>query len=124
MSSPSGRRPYDFNGNHLAVDFTNTVNSRPRFTRDDLVDVDDVFEWAAAAGLPTGAAGVNRGSTGPTEFEGIIELREQVYRVLGPIAESREPDANALAFVARRAAAAIASAEWVKVGSTFEPRWP
>src|SRR3954447_2337855 len=124
MSNPSGRRPYDFNGNHLAVDFTNTVNSRPKFTRDDLVDADDVFEWAAAAGLPTNATGVNRGSTEPTDFAGIIELREQLFRVLGPIAESREPDAQALSFVTRRAAAAIASAEWVKLGSTFEPRWP
>jgi predicted RNA-binding Zn ribbon-like protein len=123
VSSPSRRRPFDFNGNHLVVDFTNTVNSRPLFTRDDLGNPDDVFEWAAAAGLPTGDAAVNRVSTATADFEATIELREMLYRVLGPIAEGAEPDAEALAFVSRRAAAAITSAEWVKVGSRFRPHW-
>jgi len=124
VSSPSRPRPFDFNGNNLAVDFTNTVNSRPLFTRDDLRNADDVFEWAAAAGLPTGDGGVNRVSTGPDDFSAIIELREMLYGVLGPIAGGSQPDAEALAFVSRRAATAITSAEWVKVGSAFELSWP
>src|SRR3954463_12253111 len=124
MSEPWRRRPFDFNGNHLAVDFTNTVNARPVFTRDDVGDADDVFEWAVAAGLSTDGAAVNPIPTAPTDFEAIIELRESVYRVLGPIAGGSEPDAEALAFVSRRAAVAITAAEWVKVGARFQPRWP
>jgi len=122
MTSYLGRRPFDFNGNHLAVDFTNTVNSRPEFTRDDLAVASDVFEWAAAAGLSTDAEIVNR-SGDVAAFDAIIELREDLYRVLGPIAAGVEPDPVALSFVSGRAAAALASADWVKVGSGLEPRW-
>jgi predicted RNA-binding Zn ribbon-like protein len=122
MTSQFGRRPFDFSGNHLAVDFTNTVNSRPQFTRDDLAVAGDVFDWAAAAGLSTDAEIVN-----PTDdvaaFDAILELRENLYRVLGPIAAGVEPDRAALAFVSGRAATALASANWVKVGSGLQPRW-
>jgi predicted RNA-binding Zn ribbon-like protein len=122
MTSRIGRRPFDFNGNHLVVDFTNTVNSRPTFTRDDLAAPEDVFEWAVAAGLPTKPDDVNPELDGRA-FEAIIELRENLYRVLGPMAVGDEPDADALTFVSRRAAAAIASAEWAKVGAGLEPTW-
>jgi predicted RNA-binding Zn ribbon-like protein len=122
VTSRNARRAFDFNGNHPAVDFINTVNARPVFTRDDLATADDVFEWAAAAGLPTKAGAVNP-EPDKRGFEAIIELRENLYRVLGPLAAGAEPDADALRFVSCRAASAIASAEWVRVGSALEPSW-
>ena len=54
------RRPFDFTGNHAVIDFINTVNGRPSFTRDDLASADDLFEWASAAGLLAGDGQVNR----------------------------------------------------------------
>jgi len=122
MTSRFRHRPFDFNGNHLAIDFINTVNARPVFSRDDLASADDVFEWASAAGLPTDAHGVNPDDDA-RGFETIIELRENLYRVLGPIANGSDPDADALASVSGRAAAALTSAQWVKVGAGLEPRW-
>jgi len=124
VSSPARHRPFDFNGNHLAVDFTNTVNARPFFTRDDVADSEAAFEWAAAAGLSTNADPVKPVETTPADFEAFLELRENIYRMLGPIAAGVDPDAQALAFVSRRAAAAITSAEWVRLGSGFRPQWP
>ena len=122
MTSGHRHRPFDFNGNHLAVDFINTVNARPAFTRDDLVSADDVFEWASAAGLPTNGHSVNP-QHDQREFEEIIELRENIYRVLGPMAAGDEPDAESLRSLSGRAASAIASAQWAQVGSGLEPRW-
>ena len=42
------------------VDFVNTVNGRPTFTRDDLATANDVFEWAIAARLLSSDEQVNR----------------------------------------------------------------
>ena len=51
-------------------------------------------------------------------------LRENLYRVFGPIAAGGVPDAPALAFVARRAATALRSSSWARTGSAFAPQWP
>ncbi|HEY0521347.1 MAG TPA: ABATE domain-containing protein, partial [Ilumatobacteraceae bacterium] len=51
MSSSLGRRPFDFGANHVVLDFINTVNARPTFTRDDLRDPDDLVQWSVEAGV-------------------------------------------------------------------------
>ena len=121
MTSRYGHRPFDFNGNHLVVDFINTVNARPAFTRDDLATADDVYEWAEAAGLSTSGHPVNP-QQDLRSFEAIIELRENMYRVLGPIAAGGEPDPGAVTFLSAGAASAIASAQWTRVGSASRSR--
>ena len=106
------------------IDFTNTVNGRPTFTRDDLGNADDIFAWAHAAGLPNGDGQVNRTDDDAIHFAAAVALRESLYGVFGPIAEGRSPRAEALAFVTHRAAQATRSAQWVSNGFTYEPRWP
>ena len=134
MASNPSRRPFDFGGNHLVLDFVNTVSGRPVFTRDDLIDADDVVAWADAAGLRIAAEPVvsemvqndmqpSRESRA-TQFRSAISLRENLYRVFGPIADGGAPHPQALAFVAQRAARAMRSAHWSGGVAGFEPQWP
>jgi predicted RNA-binding Zn ribbon-like protein len=118
------RRPFDFNGNHPVIDFINTVNGRPTFTRDDLANADDVLEWAIAAGLLTVDGQVNRAEDDAIQFSTALTLRENLYGVFGPIAHGESPLVDALTFVTRRASVATRSAQWVLGESSYEPRWP
>jgi predicted RNA-binding Zn ribbon-like protein len=122
MASSTSRRPFDFTGNHPVIDFTNTVNGRPVFTRDDFGEADDVFEWAAQAGLLTEGASVKT-SVDLSEFEAVIALRENLYRVFGAIAAGDPPPQSAVALLARRTGQAVRSARWERSGSRFVPRW-
>ncbi len=129
MSSNSGassppRRPFDFGGNHLALDFVNTVSARPTFTRDDLAEPDDIVAWAVAAGMVQRADEVDSDPGSRSRFSGAIALRENLYEVFGPIATGEMPRSQALAFVTRRAAEAIRSAEWDCSDAGYSPRWP
>jgi predicted RNA-binding Zn ribbon-like protein len=129
MSSNSGtssptRRSFDFSGNHLALDFVNTVSARPIFTRDDLAGPDDIVAWAVAAGMMQHADLLDRDANSPSRFSGAIALRESLYEVFGPIADGGVPQSRALAFVARRAAQAMRSSEWESGNAGYTPRWP
>jgi predicted RNA-binding Zn ribbon-like protein len=117
------RRPFDFSGNHPVIDFINTVNGRPTFTRDDLASADDVFEWATAARLLNGDGHVNRTEDDAVQFAAAVTLREDLYGVFGPIARRESPQAASLEAVIRRASLATRSAEWVSRGSSYEPQW-
>jgi predicted RNA-binding Zn ribbon-like protein len=117
------RRPFDFSGNHLALDFVNTVSARPIFTRDDLGGPDDIVAWAVAAGIAQ-QADIASGEHSSARFSGAIALRERLYQVFGPIAHEEAPHSQALAFVTQRAAQAMRSAEWDRRGAGYAPRWP
>lgn len=106
------------------MDFTNTVNGRPTFTRDDLANADDVVAWAHAARLLHGDGQVNRSDDDAVQFAAALTLRESLYGVFGPIANGGSPQADALSFVTHRAAQATRSAQWVSSGSSYEPQWP
>ena len=124
--SASGR-PFEFVANHIVLDFINTVNARPIFSRDDLTCAADVVTWAHAAGVlavPSNDADRPRhGAAVAAEFEAVVDLREQLYRVFGPIAAGHDPSGAALAAVGRRAADAIRSATWHHRESGYEPQW-
>jgi predicted RNA-binding Zn ribbon-like protein len=123
MVSSLSRRPFDFGANHLALDFVNTVSGRPIYTRDDLADPSDLVDWAASAGLLNHVEQVKRCEEEPVPFNAAVALRENLYRVFDPIARGEVPPAAALAFVNRRAAQALRSAQWVRGEAGFEPRW-
>jgi predicted RNA-binding Zn ribbon-like protein len=123
MLPASSRRPFDFSANHLVLDFTNTVNGRPDFTRDDLAGPDDVMEWARAAGLVNHRDEILRDSELGTRFEAAVALRENLYKVFGPIARGGVPDEAAMTFVSRRAAQALRSSQWNRIGEGFAPQW-
>ena len=121
---PSLRRPFDFSANHIVLDFINTVNARPTYSRDDLTSDHDVVRWATAAGLSVrGDEGAAWGHEA-THLHRTVMLREQLYGVFGPIAHGLEPNDSALSFVTRRGAQALRSARWAAGPSGFEPAWP
>lgn len=113
LSSPS-RRPFEFIANHIVLDFTNTVNARPHFTRDDLGSAADLADWALAAGLVDRQAGIASGTDSGRGLDGVIQLRESLYAVFGPIAAGGEPADEALSVVAGYAADALRSSRLVR----------
>jgi predicted RNA-binding Zn ribbon-like protein len=118
------RRPFDFGANNNALDFINTVNGRPSFTRDDLRDSADVIDWARAAGIVKHADQAVSDPPDVANFDAAIALRENLYQVFGPIAGGGVPDPKALAVVTRRAAQALRSSEWVRGEDGYVPKWP
>ena len=127
MVSNGSRRPFVLVANHVVLDFTNTVNARPTFSRDDLAHPDDVVDWACAAGLVEGSvhSGVleMRRHVGATELDEALALRENLYQVFGPIATGREPRAGAVTYVSRLAADAIRSSLLIQGEAGFVLAW-
>ena len=121
MVSSTSRRPFEFVANHIVLDFINTVNARPVFTRDDLTSADDVVEWAQASGVLHQR--VAPSAMLASQFEAAVDLRERLYRVFGPISQGREPPTAAVGAVVRKAADAMRSADWNRRPSGFAPDW-
>src|SRR4051794_24833005 len=109
MVNSTTHRPYEFVGNHIALDLVNTVNARPTFTRDDLRSTDHLLEWATLAGVPDGA----ELRADAEQLDWFLRLRESVYAVFGPIAAGGPPDGEALAHIVATSAGAARAAEWV-----------
>ena len=118
------RRPFDFGANHHALDFVNTVNGRPDFTRDDLTGPDDLVEWAVAAGLVMPDDRARVGGASSSRFEAAVGLRENLYQVFGPIALGDTPHSASLSLLTRRAAQAMRSSEWQGSERGYSPFWP
>ena len=92
------------------LDFINTVNARPTYSRDDLTSDHDVVRWAAAAGLRVRGDEAAACGHETSHLHRAVMLREQLYGVFGPIAHGLEPNDSALSFVTRRGAQALRSA--------------
>jgi predicted RNA-binding Zn ribbon-like protein len=124
MVSITSRRPFEFIANHIVLDYINTVNARPTFTRDDLTCADDIAQWACAAGLVHDGQLTGQQTALESQFRAAVALRERLYRVFGPIASAEAPQMAALASITRRAAEAFRSAEWHGRGGGYELIWP
>ena len=123
VNSPA-RRPFEFVGNHIVLDFTNTVNARPHFSRDDLSSAADVADWALAAGLLDRQAGIASGTDRSSGLDGVVGLRECLYDVFGPIAVRGEPSDEALTAVAGHAADALRTTQLVRDDRLgYRTRW-
>jgi predicted RNA-binding Zn ribbon-like protein len=123
MSVRLDRPSFDFGANHLALDFTNTVSGRPQFARDDLAGPEDFLDWARAAGIVNHTGQTDEITESRQRFDTAIALRENLYRVFGPVAGGGVPHEPSLAFVVRRAAQATRSAQWDRTNSGFVPHW-
>jgi predicted RNA-binding Zn ribbon-like protein len=123
ITDQTDRRPFDFSANHIVLDFTNTVNARPLYSRDDLRGPDDLSDWASAAGMAHHGVVVSPDAEGSQHFAAAIALREHIYHLFGPIAAGDDPHSAAVAFVARRAAHGVRSTPWVRGSAGYEPQW-
>ena len=124
MVGNTSRRPFVLVANHMVLDFVNTVNARPSFTRDDLTCADDLVDWACAAGLVDRAGDETlRRAADASQLAAAVILRESLYHVFGPIAGGHDPVPEALTCVTDRAAAAIGPARWIRGDSGFAPSW-
>lgn len=106
------------------LDFTNTVNGRPTYVRDDLTSDSDVLRWAHAAGMRRCTEETAALGHATAKLHGAVVLREHLYGVFGPIAHGDEPHPSAVSFVTHRAAQALGSAQWAPGSSGFVPSWP
>jgi predicted RNA-binding Zn ribbon-like protein len=122
--APSARRPFDFTANHLALDFVNTVSSRPSYSRDDLTCADDLLDWGESAGIVNHGDRIPSDAGDETQFRAAVSLRENLYWVFGPIAEGEPPHMSAVSFVTLRAAHALRTAQWTQHTVGLEPHWP
>ncbi|MEP7201212.1 MAG: CGNR zinc finger domain-containing protein [Ilumatobacteraceae bacterium] len=106
------------------LDFVNTVSGRPVYSRDDLAEADDLFDWALAAGLLSNDDLVKPSGDRSSAFRSAIVLRENLYLAFTPLDLSEAQRVAALALVARRAAQATRSAQWVSNQSGYQAWWP
>ena len=106
-------------GNALCLDFANTVNCRPRPTRDDLTSGAGLLRWAAAAGLPLEATDVDVEAALPA----LRALREAVYELFSAIADGDDPPAEAMRAIATTYAGALSHALWERAGARVVPTW-
>lgn len=117
----------EFVGNALCLDFANTVNVRPRATRDHLDAAESLVVWARTAGLGDVAAL----AADPAYLAGARELREAIYRAFSAVAAGGRPAEADLATLLAAYAEAVSAARLAPDGEGFtlawpgaDPRWP
>src|SRR5512140_1276602 len=97
---------WDFCGGELAIDFTNTVNSRGDRREDHFNVYDDVVSWAEARGVLTrgdaqrlAAAAHRTPSAARHALATLVAARESLYRVIAAAAAGRRAPARDLAAI-------------------------
>lgn len=105
-------------GGALALDFANTASGRGTAQPlDHLQRLDDLFGWAAHAGMNLPPERVAQASGGPVPLEAALALREAIYRTGAALAAGGAPRADDLAHLRDAAADATALAELRRDGT-------
>src|SRR6185503_4107694 len=97
---------FDFCGNHLAIDFTNTVGDRGADRLDHLNTFGDIVAWAEARGVisRSAAAALRQNANADPDganraWRSALAFREALYNVIAAAASTRRPRAADLAVV-------------------------
>ncbi len=86
-------------GGHLALDFCNTAGEHLAERPDELLrDWESFLRWAAQVGL-IGPKSYSELLSHPEQLDGIIQLREAIYRVGLAVATSRSVSKHDVAFI-------------------------
>src|SRR2546423_9056420 len=109
---------FNFCGNHVAVDFTNTVGNRLETPEEHLNTYGDLLAWAEAARVLTRAQTTRlkqRAAANPEHarraLRRALDSREALYDVLDRVASRRPPDAAALGRLNRYVADTLGAAQ-------------
>ena len=89
---------FEFSGNHLCLDFANTLNDRANMPRELLNEYSDLVMWSQEAGILTRDDTQQlreEAKQQPTEAAEVLQqaitLREAIYRIFEKIAEDASP---------------------------------
>jgi predicted RNA-binding Zn ribbon-like protein len=120
---------FELSGGHVALDFVNTVDSRPTEERRELLPVYDLLlSWSRQAGIITQseeAMFAREAAAAKTESEKVlanaVRLREFLFDVFSAIADNRALEAEVLRKVNRLSHRVIQRYELIQTGEGF--RW-
>lgn len=128
-SSPHRSEPdyrFDFCGNHLAIDFTNTVGDRGAGRDEHLNTFGDIVAWAEARGVISRsvAAALRQQATADPDgahraWRSALALREALYNVLAAASSNRRARPADLAVVNDHVADTFKSAALAQSGERF-----
>ena len=94
LKPASSTQDFQFIGGNLALDFANTVGNRLGTPRDYFVSQAELTRWARLAGL------IGKRETivfHRSDWRRILEIREELYQLFKPLAESKPVSSAAIA---------------------------
>ncbi|HXT31064.1 MAG TPA: ABATE domain-containing protein [Vicinamibacterales bacterium] len=117
---------FDFCGNHLAIDFTNTVGDRGGDRGEHLKTFGDIVAWAEARGVISRSAAAALRQTADADPEGAhrawrsaLMFREALYNVLAAASSNRRARPADLAVVNDHVADTFKGAALAQAGERF-----
>ena len=117
---------FDFCGNHLAIDFTNTVGDRGGDRGEHLKTFGDIVAWAEARGVISRSAAAALRRTADADPEGAnrawrsaLAFREALYNVLAAASSNRRARPADLAVVNDHVADTFKGAALAQAGERF-----
>ena len=128
-SSPQRSEPnytFDFCGNHLAIDFTNTVGDRGADRAEHLNTFGDIVAWAEARGvISRSAAGALRQKANADPdaanraWRSALAFREALYNVIAAVSSNRRARPADLTVVNEHVRETFKGAELAQSGKGF-----
>ena len=122
---------FDFCGNHLAIDFTNTVGDRGSEPTDHLNTFGDVVAWAEARDVISRSAAAalrQKANADPDEakraWRSALAFREALYNVIAAAASHRRARPADLALVNQQVAETFGGAALAQAGERFSLETP
>jgi predicted RNA-binding Zn ribbon-like protein len=127
--SPQRSEPdyaFDFCGNHLAIDFTNTVGDRGADPTDHLNTFGDVVAWAEARGVISRSAAASLRQKANADPDGAkqawrsaLAFRDALYNVIAAASSGRRARPADLAIVNEQVAETFSGAALAHAGERF-----
>jgi len=121
---------FDFSGNHLCLDFTNTLHDRASTPHELLNSYNDLMQWSQEAGILSESEAERLCTEAihlPEEAEQVrrqaLELRDAIYAIFYAQLYYSTPEEDDLAILNRWLARAMAKASISSTGNGFTWDW-
>jgi len=131
MTQPPAGRQFDLSGGNLALDFVNTVSSRPTAERlDRLPEYPNLVVFGEEAGVLSKLVGDRlyrivgeAPSRGEAALRQAVQLREALFTIFSAVAEHRAAPGNALALLNFAVQESAAHSRIVHTNRRFVVEW-